>query len=97
MEEHVHILINLHSTVALADLVKAVKQSSSKWISEKNIFPYYEGWASEYYACSVSPAHVEAIKTYIDNQQEHHSHHNFNEERERFVTKMGLTLYKDID
>lgn len=95
MEDHIHILLDLHPTVALADMVKTIKQSSSKRLSETNYLPLFEGWASEYYACSVSPSHVEAVKGYIAGQQEHHKSKDYVNEVEDFVTKMGLTLYKD--
>jgi REP element-mobilizing transposase RayT len=39
VEDHVHILTSVHPTVALADLVKAVKTGSAKWIKENNVFP----------------------------------------------------------
>lgn len=98
MEDHVHLLINLHSTVALADIVKHVKQSSSIFLREKcfNLFPMYEGWESEYYASSVSPAHVEKIKEYIINQENHHIGKEFKDEIKGFVGKMGMSLYEDL-
>lgn len=95
IEDHLHILIDLHPTVALAEIVRAIKQSSSKWIRDNQILPKFEGWASEYYACSVSPAHVEAIKNYINNQEEHHKHKGYEVEIREFVRKMGMVLYKD--
>ena len=95
MEEHVHLLIDLNPTVALSDLIKLVKQSSSRWISDSNLFPFYEGWASEYYACSVSPGHVDAVKRYIENQREHHEGKDYGQEMQEFVNKMGMKLYTD--
>ena len=95
MEEHTHILIDLHPTVALADLVKVVKQSSSKWISETNYLPLFEGWASEYFACSVSPSHLEGVRRYIENQESHHDGKQYFSEMEDFVGKMGMVMYRD--
>ena len=95
IEDHIHILLDLHPTIALAEMVKAIKQSSSKRIRETFIFPMFEGWAAEYYACSVSPSHVTPIATYIDNQLTHHKGKNYSEEIVDFVTKMGLQVYKD--
>lgn len=95
MEEHIHMLVDLHPSEALADLVKTVKQSTSRRISETNFFPLFGGWAPEYYACTVSPSHVEPVKNYIQNQESHHIENEFGKELADFVTKMGLTLYKD--
>ena len=93
--DHVHLLIDLHSTVSLSEMVQAVKQSSSKWIRENMVFPMFEGWSSEYYACSVSPSHIGGIRQYISGQELHHGMKDFREEVNDFVTKMGLSLYKD--
>lgn len=95
VHDHIHMLINLHPSVALADMVKGVKTSSSKMISGTNLFPLFEGWASEYYACSVSPSHVDGVKEYINNQERHHDEKEFVKELEDFVRKMGMELYKD--
>lgn len=96
MEQHIHILLDLHPNVALATMVKTIKQFSSKWISESFILPLFEGWAPEYYACSVSPSHVEAVKSYIDNQESHHSQKTYENEVKDFVDKMGMSLYEDV-
>ncbi|MCH5218660.1 MAG: IS200/IS605 family transposase [Muribaculaceae bacterium] len=95
VEDHIHMLINLHPTVALADLVKAVKQSSSKRLQETHYLPLFDGWTSEYFACSVSPSHVDAVKEYICSQEEHHSHKDFVSEVTDFVHKMGMEVYQD--
>ena len=95
MEDHIHILLNLHPSVALADMVKAIKQSSSRKITETFYLPLFEGWASEYYACSVSPSHLEAVKSYIRKQEDHHKEKEYTHEIKSFVSKMGLTLYRD--
>lgn len=95
MEDHIHILINLHPTVALSDMVKVIKQSSSKRIQETMFFPLFDGWTSEYFACSVSPSHIKGVKEYIEKQEEHHSIKEYEEEVVDFVTKMGLEVYKD--
>ena len=95
MENHIHILIDLHPTVALADLVRDIKVSSSKMLQRTFMFPNYGGWASEYFACSVSPSHTDKVKEYINNQELHHGKKEYGAEMEEFVRKLGFTLYKD--
>ncbi|MCH5225363.1 MAG: IS200/IS605 family transposase [Muribaculaceae bacterium] len=95
IEDHVHILLNLHPTIALADMVRDIKSEATKMIIETKCFPMYEGWASEYFASSVSPSHVESVKAYIDNQEEHHKSKGYEEEVKGFLQKMGMTLYTD--
>ena len=48
MTEHVHILLDLNPTVALADLVKKIKQSSSVWMKINPYFNLFEGWNTGY-------------------------------------------------
>lgn len=96
MEEHVHILVNVHPTVALAELVKAIKQSSSRWITRTFSLPLFEGWAKEYFACSVSPAHVEPVKSYIMSQETHHAGKDYNMEMGEFVERMGFDRYEEL-
>ena len=95
IQDHIHVLVDLHPSIALSDLVKSIKQSTSKRISETHYLPLFEGWASEYYASSVSPSHVEAVKEYIEKQTEHHLEKGYELEIREFVTKMGLELYND--
>jgi putative transposase len=88
--DHVHILCRLGKTIAVADLVKELKRESSKWIKTKSptMADFY--WQSGYGAFSVSPGHVEALRTYIANQEEHHRKASFQEEFRRLLTKYGL-------
>ena len=95
IEDHVHILLDLHPSVALAELVRAVKQSSSNWIKEEGIFPKFEGWAVGYYAASVSYGDKESCRQYIISQEEHHKHIGFREEMESAIKSVGLVWYED--
>ena len=45
VEDHIHIICDLHPSLALADLVRDIKVSSSKWIKEKHIYPDFSNWA----------------------------------------------------
>ena len=95
IENHIHLLINLHPSVSLADLVKSIKVASSRLITETHYLPLFEGWATEYYACSVSPSHLKFINEYIDCQEVHHKEKGYEDEMNRFVKKMGMDLYRD--
>ncbi len=43
-------------------------------------FAQFSGWASGYFACSVSPAERPRVIDYIKNQEEHHLRHQLNDE-----------------
>ena len=80
MEDHVHILCNLHRTVTIAQLVEELKTSSSARIKEEGPALRNFHWQNGYGAFSVSQSNVEHVKTYIASQEEHHRKRSFQEE-----------------
>ena len=95
IEDHVHILMELHPTQALSEVVKKVKQSSSHWIRETHVFADFDGWGSGYFAVSVSPADKESCRQYIINQAEHHRGEAYAEELREMLARHGMQWYED--
>lgn len=93
--DHVHMLIDLHPSIALADLVKEIKTASNLWLKENPHFPKFDRWGSGYYAVSISCDEMEACKNYIMNQETHHLGTGFMAEMEWMALKNSLTWYKD--
>jgi REP element-mobilizing transposase RayT len=80
MPDHVHLLLRLKADLKLADLVRAVKAVSSKWIHERpQSIPEF-AWQAGYAAFSVSQSKEAAVKSYILNQEAHHRRASFEEE-----------------
>ena len=90
MSDHVHILVDLHPTVALASLVKDIKQSSSYWLKISGRFPKFRGWGEGYYAYSLGSSEVDSVKKYIMNQEKHHSTNDFVDEMKAMAEKQHL-------
>ena len=90
LADHVHILCLLGRTIAVADLVKALKSDSSQWVKPKGPGLDDFHWQSGYGAFSVSPGHVELVRSYIGNQEEHHRTVTFQDEFRRLLTKYGI-------
>jgi len=88
--DHVHILCQLGRTIAIADLVKELKRDSSQWVKPKSPHLVELYWQNGYGAFSVSPSHVELVREYIANQEEHHRTVTFQEEFRRLLKKYGL-------
>lgn len=95
VSDHTHILIDLHPSVAVADLVKAVKQSTANWLKVNPIFPNFDGWARGYYAASVDHTRLLQVKNYIINQEKHHLATSFLEEIEMSVKEVGMEYRED--
>ena len=88
--DHVHVLCGLGRTITIADLVKNLKLESSKQIKLKapNLSDFY--WQNGYGTFSVSPGHIEALRQYIMNQEEHHRSETFQDEFRRLMRKYGI-------
>ena len=87
---HIHLLVGLSPSIALSDLVRDIKQGSSKWAKQEALFPRFEGWGKEYGAFSCSIRDKEAIINYINNQRIHHSARTFEQEYRDMVERSGL-------
>jgi REP-associated tyrosine transposase len=88
VEDHVHLLIGLRATHRLADVLKEIKSSSSKWVHEELKKPLFS-WQEGYGAFTVSASQIEAVKNYIANQEEHHRVKTFQEEYLQFLKQSG--------
>ena len=88
--DHVHVLCRLGKTMSMARLVKELKRESSKWAKTKAgaLADFYG--QNGYGAFSACPAHVEPLRMYIANQEEHHRKETFQDELRRLLTKYGL-------
>lgn len=72
IQNHVHILLDLHPTVALSKLMQSIKGSSSNWMKSEPRFPHFDGWGKDYFACTLSPEARVPLINYIKNQETHH-------------------------
>src|SRR6266498_2232739 len=90
VEDHVHILTSVHPTVALADLVKDIKTSTSSWIKNENVFPNFTHWQDGYGAFTVSHSDKDPVIEYIKGQEEHHKKVSFKDELREFLIKHGV-------
>lgn len=90
VEDHLHILLQLHPSVALADLAKDLKVSTSLYIKEKKLFSDFSGWQEGYGAFTYSLESKDNLINYIKNQEEHHSKKSFVEEYKKLLQEHGV-------
>jgi len=85
--DHVHLLCRMSSRVAPMDLLKALKNHSSRWMNTQGegLENFY--WQDGYGAFSVDPAAIDRVKHYIQTQHDHHRKRNFQEEYLLFLKK----------
>ena len=87
MRDHVHLLADVSKQQAIADAVRDIKANSSGWIHETFQQHRSFAWQTGYGAFTVSYSGVEAVKTYIANQAEHHRVKTFQEEFVEFLRR----------
>lgn len=73
MPDHVHVVLIVPSTVAIADLVKQLKGASSHFYNHvlKPEMPFK--WQGTYGAFTVSRWDVDKIVAYVKSQKQHHA------------------------
>ena len=90
VDDHIHLLFQLHRTVTLSKAVEEVKKSSSKWIKTQETGFQSFAWQSGYGAFSVSESNTGQVAHYIKNQQEHHKKTTFQEEYRQFLDRHNI-------
>lgn len=92
VEDHIHILSDLHPSIALADFVRDIKTSTSIWLKQTGKFPHFEGWADGYAAFTYSAREKEKLINYIKNQQIHHKKSTFEQELRILLDEEGIKI-----
>jgi putative transposase len=87
VEDHIHLLIQVPPTLALAKAVATIKSNSSRWATEGG---HRLAWQQGYGAFSVSASVVHTVVHYIGNQNEHHKRMSFDEEFLALLKKHGV-------
>ncbi len=87
MPDHAHILHVLSRTQTVGEVLRRVKEGSSKWLrSHAGALSDFH-WQNGYGTFSIGQTQVEALRTYIRNQQEHHRTRTFQDEFRAWMEK----------
>ncbi|EDM28799.1 probable transposase [Lentisphaera araneosa HTCC2155] len=96
IEDHIHMLINLHTSLCLADFIRDLKTSTTTWIKSENIISKFPGWQSEYAAISKSFNELPVTIEYIKNQEDHHKKMTWKEELITLFDSAGVDYKKEF-
>lgn len=90
VDDHVHLLVSMPSTISISKAMQLIKGGSSKWIHET--FPEHGlfEWQEGYGAFSIGISDVERTTEYINHQPEHHKKMDFKTEFRAFLKKHGI-------
>jgi REP element-mobilizing transposase RayT len=90
MPDHVHLLAKFKPTAAVAEMLRLVKGSSSKWVNEEKFKARKFGWQDGYAAFSVSESQVDAVREYIRTQEVHHRGLSYQDEFRALLDRHGI-------
>lgn len=88
--DHVHLLITIPAVRTVAECMRLLKGTSSRWINETHAKRRDFAWQEGYGAFSIAQSLVEPTIAYIRGQAEHHRVRTFQEEYRDFLTRQGL-------
>jgi len=93
MPDHIHMLVELPANIAVADFVRDLKTSTSKFLTyNHSLFPYFERWARGYFCETHSLSQKNVIKQYIKGQKAHHTKLSFKDELKNIYIQCGLPI-----
>jgi putative transposase len=77
IEDHVHLLVRIPTTISVAELVKQVKGASSHFVTHELSGGGTFTWQGGYGAFTVSKRNVPIVREYVSRQEKHHSDRSF--------------------
>jgi len=88
--DHLHILFDLHSSIAVADAIHDIKGTSSSWLHQT--FPALTGfvWQEGYGVFTVNASAISRLKAYIEGQEDHHKARSFEDEFLALLERHGV-------
>ncbi len=91
--DHVHLLLDLKPSVAVSDLVRGLKATSSSWVRGR--FNRGFAWQAGYAAFSVSKSQQARVVAYIEGQEQHHKRIDFESEYISLLKKNEIKFDND--
>lgn len=81
VEDHLHILVGIKPNISVSDLVRDIKNNSSKWINNSSEIPLnHFNWQRGFGVFSFSKSRLSQIYNYVENQEKHHADCSFSDE-----------------
>ena len=84
-ENHLHILVALPVKLSVESAITTLKQSSTIWLRQQSDALRSFGWANGFAAYTIGRSQLDSTLLYIQNQEQHHWKHSFQEEYMEFL------------
>ena len=93
MPDHLHLFIELHQTISIAEFVRKLKKSTHCFLDKnKALFPDFTAWSVGYCALTYSESDKDNIINYIKNQKNHHKCIGFYDEMKILFQNEGISF-----
>ena len=90
VDDHIHILLAISSTISIAKAMQIMKGASSKWVHDTFSKHQHFAWQEGYGAFSIGVSQTERTIAYIQSQAEHHRKLSFQDEYRQILKKHGI-------
>ena len=95
MPDHIHAFIGLKPSMRISDLVRDIKNNSSKFINERGFVRGRFSWQEGYGVFSYLHSHIDKVYNYILNQEAHHKKKTFKEEYLELLKKYEIDFKEE--
>lgn len=85
-----HVMSYISKKVAPVHVIETVKKESSKFVKTLGYDLKEFSWQTGYALFGVSQSHVDTLRWYIQQQEEHHKVESFQDEYRRLLTDAGI-------
>jgi REP element-mobilizing transposase RayT len=90
VSDHVHVFVGLKPNLGISDLIRDIKNNTSRFINEKGYVKGKFSWQEGYGAFSYAHSQIENFYHYILNQEQHHQKRSFRDEYIDFLKKFDV-------
>lgn len=90
MPDHLHLFIGFKPNMAIADLVREVKTSATKYINNHRLLPWRFGWQDGYGCFTYAHSQIDVVAQYVMSQKQHHRTKTFREEYTALLQKFEV-------
>jgi len=90
MADHIHAFVGVNPSMRISDLVRDIKNNSSKFINNRQFVKGRFAWQDGYGAFSYSQSHIKRVYDYILNQEVHHKKRTFRQEYMELLKKFEI-------
>lgn len=91
VSDHIHILFGFTPNISLSDMIRDIKNNSTKFINQNKLSHKTFAWQNGYSAFSVSKANVPTVYSYIERQEQHHKQEDFELEYLSLIRENEIT------